>query len=155
MPKIKKRIVVVQTETKPRNSHGFQCGRRRICGNLAYKKLKERSLVWVPKGSVLTQNKDDGAMKVKGRRRVKKQLLSRRFAPIINIIGPCIIHILHVCLCHGIHPLVCLVIPQLLILILGMDVHMIEGCQIILLIAQWSLVSGLKYFYLAYTCFCR
>jgi hypothetical protein len=24
-----------------------------------------------------------------------------------------------------------------------------------LLIAQWSLVSGLKYFYLAYTCFCR
>jgi hypothetical protein len=35
MPKIKKRIVVVQTETKPRNSHGFQCGRRRICGNLA------------------------------------------------------------------------------------------------------------------------
>ena len=109
----------------------------------------------MPKGSVLTQNKDDGAMKVKGRRRVKKQLLSRRFAPIIKIIGPCIIHILHVRLCHGIHPLVCLVIPQLLILIPGTGVHMIECCQIILLIAQWSLVLGLKYFYLAYACFCR
>ena len=52
---------------------------------------------------------------------------------IIKIIGHDIIHILCLCLC-GIHPLVCMVIPQLLILILGVDLYVMEGCQIILLI---------------------
>ena len=51
---------------------------------------------------------------------------------IIKIIGHDIIHTLCLCLC-GIHPLVCMVIPQLLILILGVDLYVMEGCQIILL----------------------
>jgi hypothetical protein len=52
---------------------------------------------------------------------------------IIKINGHGIIHILCVCLC-GIHPLICMVIPQLLILILGIDLYVMEGCEIILLI---------------------
>jgi len=52
---------------------------------------------------------------------------------IIKIIGHGIIHTLCLCLC-GIHPLVCMVIPQLLILIPGMDLYVMEGCQIILII---------------------
>ena len=51
----------------------------------------------------------------------------------IKIIGHDIIHTLCLCLCR-IHPLVCMVIPQLLILIPGMDLYVMEGCQIILLI---------------------
>ena len=51
---------------------------------------------------------------------------------IIKIIGHGIIHTLCLFLC-GIHPLVCMVIPRLLILILGVDLYVMEGCQIILL----------------------
>jgi hypothetical protein len=52
---------------------------------------------------------------------------------IIKISGHGIIHTRCLCLC-GINPLVCMVIPQFLILILGMDLYVMEGCQIILLI---------------------
>jgi len=51
---------------------------------------------------------------------------------IIKIIGHGIIRILYLCL-FGIYLLVCMVIPQLLILILGMDLYVMQGCQIILL----------------------
>ena len=48
------------------------------------KKLKEKGLAWVPKGSIQTQKDDaqaSGATKAKERRRFKKQLPSWRFAP--------------------------------------------------------------------------
>jgi hypothetical protein len=63
---------------------------------------------------------------------------------IIKIIGHGIICILYLCIC-GIHPLVCMVIPQLLNLILGVDLYVMEGCQIILLNND----QELKYFVLA------
>jgi hypothetical protein len=52
---------------------------------------------------------------------------------IIKVFGHCIIHTLCICLCE-IHSLVCMVISQLLILILGVDLYVMEGCQIVLLI---------------------
>jgi hypothetical protein len=61
---------------------------------------------------------------------------------IIKIIGHGIIYTLSLCL-YGIHPLVCMVIPQLLILILGMDLYVLEDCQIILLIND----QGPKYLF--------
>ena len=57
---------------------------------------------------------------------------------IIKIIGHGLIHILCLYLC-GIHPLVCMVIPLLLILILGVDLYVMDGCQIILLIDDQEL----------------
>ena len=57
---------------------------------------------------------------------------------IIKVIGHGIIHILCLCLC-GIHLLVCMVIPQLLILILGMNLYVMDSCQIILLIDDQEL----------------
>ena len=51
---------------------------------------------------------------------------------IIKVIGHGIMHTLCLCLC-GIHPLVCMVISYLLILILGVDLYVMDGCQIVLL----------------------
>jgi hypothetical protein len=60
---------------------------------------------------------------------------------IIKIIGLGIIYILCLCL-RGILPLVCLAIPQLLILILDVGLHIIEGCQVALLIDIFNLPPG-------------
>jgi hypothetical protein len=57
---------------------------------------------------------------------------------IIKIIGRDIIYIICLCLC-GIHPLICLAILQLLILILDVGLHIIEGCQVVLLIDIFNL----------------
>jgi hypothetical protein len=141
-PKIKKDLPLSKIEIKPICSIGLPKWQEKKLQKLSVEKLKENGLVWVLKEVF------------KLRRMILKQVVQQRQSregdsrnncqvgglhQIIKIIAHSIIRILYLCL-YGIHPLVCMII-----LILGVDLYVMEGCQII------SLTNDLepKYFVLA------
>jgi hypothetical protein len=84
VPKIKKDLLLPKTEIKPRCSLSLPKWHESKLQKLSAEKLKEKCLVWVPKGRIQTQKDNaqvSGATKKKEGKRFKKQLSSSRFAP--------------------------------------------------------------------------
>ena len=84
-PKIKKKSLLSRIEAKP--SHPFDSSnwQKKKLQKLNAQELKEKNMAWVPKGSIRTQDKDDGqvkgAMQLKEKRRSKGRSSNMRFAP--------------------------------------------------------------------------
>ena len=83
VPKIKKDLPLSKIEIKPICLIGLPKWQGNKLQKLSAEKLKEKGLVWVPKGNIQAQKDDaqaSGATKAKERRRFKKRLSSWRFA---------------------------------------------------------------------------
>jgi len=75
-PKIKKKSLMSRIEAKP--SHPFDSSnwQNKKLQRLSAQELKQRNMSWVPKGSIQTQDKDDGP--AKGAMQLKKKRRSKR-----------------------------------------------------------------------------
>ena len=75
-PKIKKKSLLSRIEAKP--SHPFDSSnwQKKKLQRLSAQELKQRNMAWVPKGSIQTQDKDDGP--AKGAMQLKKKRRSKR-----------------------------------------------------------------------------
>ena len=83
MATVKRDLPLSKKEMKPRCSLGLPKWQENKLQKLSAEKLKEKGLVWVPKGNIQAQKDDaqaSGATKAKERRRFKKRLSSWRFA---------------------------------------------------------------------------
>ena len=84
-PKIKKEVPLSKIEVRPRCLLGSSNWQKKKLQKLNAQELKEKNMAWVPKGSIRTQDKDDGqakgAMQLKEKRRSKGRSSNMRFAP--------------------------------------------------------------------------
>ncbi|KAG2570878.1 hypothetical protein PVAP13_7KG186500 [Panicum virgatum] len=84
-PKINKEVLLSKDGVQPRCPLSTSNWQKRNLQKLSIQELKERKMVWVPKGSVSTQDKDDdqanGAMQLKKKRRSRRRSSNMRFAP--------------------------------------------------------------------------
>ena len=73
--KIKKKVLLSKTKVQPRCLLGSSNWQKKKLQKLNAQELKEKNMAWVPKGSIRTQDKDDGqvkgAMQLKEKRRSK------------------------------------------------------------------------------------
>jgi hypothetical protein len=84
VPKIKNNLPLSKTKIKPICSIGLPKWQEKKLQKFSAKKLKEKGLAWVSKGSIQAQKDDaqaSGATKAKKRRKFKKQLPSWRLTP--------------------------------------------------------------------------
>ena len=58
-PRVKKEVPLSKTEAQPRCSLDSSYWQRKKLHKLSAQELKEKGMVWLPKGSIQTQNKDD------------------------------------------------------------------------------------------------
>jgi hypothetical protein len=84
-PKIDKEVLLSKIEVRPRCLLGSSNWQKKKLQKLSAQDLKEKNMAWVPKGSIQTQDKDDGqakgAMQLKEKRRSKRRSSNVRFAP--------------------------------------------------------------------------
>ena len=76
-PKIKKKSLLSRIEAKPSHPLDSSNWQKKKLQRLSAQELKQRNMSWVPKGSIQTQDKDDGpakgAMQLKKKRRSKRR----------------------------------------------------------------------------------
>ena len=84
-PKIKREVPLSKIEVRSRCLLGSSNWQKKKLQKLNAQELKEKNMAWVPKGSIRTQDKDDGqvkgAMQLKEKRRSKGRSSNMRFAP--------------------------------------------------------------------------
>ena len=83
--KIKKKSLMSRIEAKPSHPLDASNWQKKKLQKLSAQELKQRNMAWVPKGSIQTQDKDDGpakgAMQLKKKRRSKRRSSNMTFAP--------------------------------------------------------------------------
>ena len=62
-PKIKKKSLLSRIEAKPSHTLDSSNWQKKKLQKLSAQELKQRNMAWVPKGSIQTQDKDDGLAK--------------------------------------------------------------------------------------------
>lgn len=86
VPKVKDKLLQFTRESQPRYPLGLSNWEKKKLQRLSAQELKEKNMAWVPKGSVQTQDNNDGAQ-VKGATEAKlnkgarRKLPSQRFLP--------------------------------------------------------------------------
>ena len=62
-PEIKKKSLLSRIEAKPSHPLDSSNWQKKKLQKLSAQELKQRNMAWVPKGSIQTQDKDDGPAK--------------------------------------------------------------------------------------------
>ena len=84
-PEIKKKSLLSRIEAKPSHPLDSSNWQKKKLQRLSAQELKQRNMAWVPKGSIQTQDNDDGpakgAMQLKKNRKPKRRYSNMRFTP--------------------------------------------------------------------------